>query len=46
MAGGAGGEGASHASSWWLVAAFWLLVTLPLAWGVWETLRQTAALFG
>ncbi|MFM7248874.1 MAG: OFA family MFS transporter [Planctomycetaceae bacterium] len=46
VAGGARGEGASRASSWWLAAAFWLLVTLPLAWGVWETLRQTAALFG
>jgi MFS family permease len=43
---GDGGSGAPQAPSWWLVAAFWLLVTLPLAWGVWETLRQTAALFG
>lgn len=32
-------------TSWPLVIAFWLLVTLPLAWGTWQTLRQAAALF-
>ncbi|MFM7520698.1 MAG: OFA family MFS transporter [Planctomycetota bacterium] len=30
---------------WLLVLAFWTLVTLPLAWGTWQTLRQAAALF-
>jgi hypothetical protein len=28
----------------WLVL-IWLLVTLPLAWGVWMTLRQAWVLF-
>jgi len=27
-------------------AAFWLLVTLPLAWGLWATIRQAAVLCG
>jgi len=31
--------------NWPLVAAFWLLVTLPLLWGSWQTLTQAAALF-
>jgi len=31
-------------TGWPRVAAFWLLVTLPLAWGMWQTLRQAAAL--
>jgi len=30
---------------WDLVVALWLLVTVPLAWGTWQTLRQAAALF-
>ena len=29
-----------------VLAAFWLLVTLPLAWGLWATIRQAAVLFG
>jgi len=29
-----------------LLAAFWLLVAAPLAWGLWMTLRQARALFG
>jgi MFS family permease len=33
------------AAGWWLVAAFWLLVTVPLAWGTWRTLEQASALF-
>ena len=28
-------------SAWGLVIAFWCLVGVPLAWGVWSTLRQT-----
>jgi hypothetical protein len=31
-------------AGWPWVAAFWLLVTLPLAWGMGQTLRQAAAL--
>ncbi len=30
----------------WMVAAAWLAVGVPLAWGVWVTLRQAAKLFG
>ncbi|MFM9059076.1 MAG: OFA family MFS transporter [Planctomycetaceae bacterium] len=33
------------AAGWGLVIAFWLLVTGPLAWGMWQTLRQAATLF-
>jgi hypothetical protein len=33
-------------SAWELVIAFWCLVGLPLAWGVWVTLRQTWMLLG
>jgi hypothetical protein len=27
------------------LAIFWLYVTIPLAWGVWNTLSQAAKLF-
>ena len=30
----------------WAVALAWLAVGIPLAWGVWQTLRQAAKLFG
>jgi MFS family permease len=33
-------------SAWGLVIAFWCLVGLPLAWGIWVTLRQTWILLG
>ena len=46
----AGGEafaaGATQDSAWGLVIAFWCLVGLPLAWGVWVTLRQSWRLLG
>jgi len=32
--------------AWGLVITFWCLVGLPLAWGVWITLRQTWVLLG
>jgi hypothetical protein len=28
-----------------LVALAWLMVTLPLLWGVWQTIKKAAALF-
>jgi hypothetical protein len=36
-----------HAQSghWALVGAAWLLVGIPLLWGVWMTLQKAAALF-
>ena len=30
---------------WGLVAVAWLLVGIPLLWGVWMTLQKAAALF-
>ena len=38
--------GEEKTSAWGLVIAFWCLVGLPLAWGVWSTLRQTWMLLG
>ena len=32
-------------SDWPLVAAFWSIVMLPLAWGTWQSLRQASVLF-
>lgn len=28
------------------LALFWLIVGLPLAWGIWQTLQKSLALFG
>jgi hypothetical protein len=33
------------AGQWALVAVAWLLVGVPLLWGVWHTLLKAAALF-
>ena len=30
---------------WWTVALAWVLVGVPLLWGVWNTLLKAAALF-
>ena len=30
----------------WRVALAWLAVGIPIAWGVWQTLRQAAKMFG
>ena len=38
--------GGAKSAAWGLVIAFWCLVGLPLAWGVWVTLRQTWMLLG
>jgi MFS family permease len=37
--------GPTHAGSGMWLVLIWLLVTLPLAWGVWMTLRQAWVLF-
>jgi hypothetical protein len=34
-----------HARQWGLVALAWILVGVPLLWGVWNTLLKAAALF-
>jgi hypothetical protein len=38
-------ENHSKPTSLLLTLLFWLYVTLPLAWGVWSTLRKAMALF-
>ncbi len=35
----------SRAGRWGLVAVAWLLVGIPLGWGIWNTLLKAAALF-
>jgi hypothetical protein len=35
----------SRSGQWGLVALAWLLVGVPLLWGVWNTLLKAAALF-
>lgn len=32
-------------SSWVLVVLAWLPVTLPLLWGIWQTVKKAAVLF-
>ena len=36
---------AGGASQWGLVVLAWVLVGVPLLWGVWNTLLKAAALF-
>jgi hypothetical protein len=37
--------GSERPGSWALVAVAWLLVGVPLLWGVWQTVRKAAQLF-
>jgi hypothetical protein len=37
--------GAERAGQWGVVALAWVLVGVPLLWGVWNTLLKAAALF-
>jgi hypothetical protein len=39
------GPGDRGSGQWGLVAVAWLLVGIPLLWGVWTTLQKAAALF-
>jgi hypothetical protein len=39
-------SGAAVTSPGWLVAAGWLAVGIPIAWGVWVTLQKAAIMFG
>ena len=32
-------------SSWALVALAWCLVSIPLLWGIWQTVKKAAVLF-
>jgi len=38
-------EGKSAHGSWMLVALAWAAVAIPLAWGIYRTLRTAAKLF-
>ena len=40
-----GGSPEPKPGQWGLVAIAWLLVGIPLAWGIWNTLLKAAALF-
>lgn len=33
------------AGNWWVVVLAWLPVTLPLLWGIWQTVKKAAVLF-
>jgi hypothetical protein len=32
-------------SSWILVVLAWLMVSIPLLWGIWQTVKKAAVLF-
>jgi hypothetical protein len=44
VADNAGSEEAKG-SSWAMVVLAWLPVTLPLLWGIWQTVKKAAVLF-
>jgi hypothetical protein len=35
----------SSSSSWLLVVLAWSLVSIPLLWGIWQTVKKAAVLF-
>ena len=39
------GESGSSGGSWLLVGVAWLLVSVPLLWGIWTTLAKAVVLF-
>jgi hypothetical protein len=38
-------ENSKGTGSWGLVVFSWLLVSVPLLWGVWQTVKKASALF-
>jgi hypothetical protein len=38
-------SGEPAGGSWIIVALAWLPVTLPLLWGIWQTVKKAAVLF-
>jgi hypothetical protein len=36
----------SRSTPWWQLAAAWVAVGIPIAWGVWVTLQKAVVLFG
>jgi hypothetical protein len=45
MSTASGDSNSAGAGGWGAVAVAWLLVGVPLLWGVWNTLLKAAALF-
>jgi hypothetical protein len=41
----ADGRPQSRASEWILVVLAWLPVTIPLLWGIWQTVKKASVLF-
>lgn len=39
------GSEAGAGSGWVIVVLAWLPVTLPLLWGIWQTVKKAAVLF-
>jgi hypothetical protein len=35
----------ASSTSWAVVALAWLLVSIPLLWGIWQTVKKAAVLF-
>ena len=40
-----GGDRDTDQQSWAVVLLAWLLVSVPLIWGIWQTIKKAAALF-
>lgn len=38
-------ESEARATNWGTVVLAWLPVTLPLLWGIWQTIKKAAVLF-
>jgi hypothetical protein len=38
-------ESEAGATNWLMVVLAWLPVTLPLLWGIWQTVKKAAVLF-
>jgi hypothetical protein len=38
-------ENEAAATNWVMVVLAWLPVTLPLLWGIWQTVKKAAVLF-
>ena len=38
-------ESEERSTSWAMVVLAWLPVTLPLLWGIWQTVKKAAVLF-
>jgi hypothetical protein len=39
------GSDQTSSSSWIVVGLAWLLVSIPLLWGIWQTVKKASVLF-